>query len=251
MKRLAFRFALTTLLLVQIQQVSGQSTSTIWVLEQTCGVLGDQIVWASNNRVDIQDKASGIITTASAPDWKVLTIDQKSKTYAQCSIDQFKGFIPDKEFVDSGVRWSTLPLVTDKPTRVATVDATTYRTPQAFTDKQLKDMGQESAAMTFAKSAQYCVAQKIALPKQATRLIARFYQLPEKNGVPLQFRYYNLAGHMSTWLHTSSVKTASGYALTVQQPTAEYKKLATASDIRSNLRSTEATKKERKRRPLL
>jgi hypothetical protein len=146
-------------------------------------------------------------------------------------------------------------MVADAPTPVAGVQASTFKTPSSFTEKQLKDLEQESAATSFVKSARYCVAAKsaIAVPQQAVRIACRFYHLPEKSGFPLQFKYYNLANNMSTWLFTSEIKCNNGAFSPPSQAVASatLQKLADAKAVREALRKSSEKLKEKKKRPLL
>lgn len=226
------------------------ASANSYVLQQTCGVLGDHTVVASGQSIKITDRVTGITTWAQAPDWKVLTLDPKNKVYAESPLDSFKSYIPAIEFVDPGNRWVTLPLESFPPTKVAGQDVSVYKTPVSFDEERQKAWTNESASMTFTRKAQYCVSQKIALPPQEFRILCRFYELPEKGGVPLDFRYYSMAGHMSTWLFTSSItQTADQTPSLVPDP--GFQKVATASDVRKSFTTKQSQSKERKKRPLL
>lgn len=229
---------------------NSQPPGTTYVIEQTCGVLGDHTVVASNSSIKITDKVTGMVTWAQTPDWKVLTVDPKNKVYSETPLDSFKSYIPDSEFVDPGNRWVTLPFESQPTTKVAGQDASVYKTPVSFDEERQKAWTQESASMTFTRKAQYCVSQKITLPPQEFRILCRFYELPEKGGLPLDFRYYSMAGHMTTWLFTNSVKqTKSEVPAMAIDPA--FQKVATASDVRKAFRTKQSQNKERKKRPLL
>ncbi|MBX9671448.1 MAG: hypothetical protein K2X93_27915 [Candidatus Obscuribacterales bacterium] len=224
-------------------------TST-YILEQTCGVLGDHTVVASSKSIKITDKLTGMITCAQAPDWKVLTIDPKNRVYSETPLDSFRSYIPDNEFVDPGNRWITLPFENNPPSKIAGQDVSVFKTPASFDEERQKAWTQESASMTFTRKAQYCVSQKIAVPPQEFRILCRFFELPEKGGIPLDFRYYSMAGHMSTWLFTSAInQTTNNEPFATVDPS--FQKVATASDVRKSFRSKESQNKEKKKRPLL
>lgn len=227
-----------------------QSAEGGWNLSQTCGVLGDLEVFINQKKIRITDVATGIVTSSYAPDWKVVTVDQKTKSFAESPLNNFKGYIEDREFVDPGTRWVALPLEPDQPTKIAGVDAVSFKTPPTFSEKQIKDWTQESASSTFAKSARYCVAKNIAVPKQATEVLCRFYQLPVKTSLPLQFKYYNVANNLNTWLFTTRVSPGTDFGAGDSIPPG-FTKAVSAMEVKNSLRKTEAAKKVKKKRPLL
>ncbi|HZT35018.1 MAG TPA: hypothetical protein VFA15_03790 [Nitrososphaera sp.] len=220
------------------------------MLLQTCGVLGDQEIFITSDKVRVSDLATGLTTISAAPDWKVLTFDNKTKTYAESALNNYRGYIQDQEFVDPGIRWPKLPLTADKPAAIAGENASCYTTPPSFSEKQTKDWQQESASPTFAKDARYCVSTHLSTDKHVSAFLARFYQLPEKDGLPLQFKYHTIKGDLNTWLFTTAIKKGSAPAIRAAVPVG-FTRLPSALDVRGALRNSQAAEKTKRKRPLL
>ncbi|MCA9803425.1 MAG: hypothetical protein KC777_15750 [Cyanobacteria bacterium HKST-UBA02] len=216
-------------------------------LSQTSGVLGDQEVSIRPDGIRIDDKTAGLVTVSRAPDWRVSVFDTRSRTACNVPLEKFTGYLPPSEFDTTGSRWASLPLEKTGTTTVAGLPATTYLTPQSFTDKQQKDFEREFADSKFIRSAQLCIANDVKAPPQAISILSRFYGLPEKGGIPLQFKYNDLGGYLHVGLITTS---RADLPVTVDLVTpAGLKELTSASDV---FNTSQASKTKKKiRRPLL
>lgn len=222
-----------------------------WLLKQTCAVLGDQDVFVSGKGIKIVDRSVGLTTVASSPDWIVTTYDTRSKTYSQVPLKAQGNYIPDKEFKAIGTRWQNLALEKEpQSTDVAKITSQGYVTPSSFSEKQLKDRERESADMQFVVSAKHCEATNLSVPKEAARILSTYYALPNKGGVPLQFRYHDLGGYFHNWLVTSNVEPVA--AIDYKPPIASgFQKLATAFDIKEAAQKSARAKETKKKVPLL
>lgn len=222
-----------------------------WHLNQTCAVLGDQDVFVSDKGIKIVDRSVNLTTVASSPDWIVTTYDTRSKTYSQVPLKAQRTYIPDKEFKVIGTRWQNLALEKEpQSTDVAKIPSQGYVTPSSFSEKQLKDRESESADMQFVVSAKHCEATNLSVPKEAARVLSTYYALPNKGGVPLQFRYHDLGGYFHNWLVTSNVEPVA--AIDYKPPIASgFQKLGTAFDIKEAAQKSARAKETKKKVPLL
>lgn len=227
---------------------TGNNQNLYQHLYQTSGVLGDQDVFLSNNGLKIIDLTSGLTTSAQAPSWNVTVFDKTTRTTCTVSLDKFEGYVPKSEFESTGSKWYMLPFEQDGTTTIADINSITFTTPATFTDKQQKDFEREFADSKFIKSAQYCISKDIKAPRQAISILCRFYGLPEKGGVPLQFKYHDLGGYLHVGLITTSRESKSEKTLDLDVP-ADFTKVSTAREV---LESSQARKiKKKDRRPLL
>ncbi|MBK9141332.1 MAG: hypothetical protein IPM23_02475 [Candidatus Melainabacteria bacterium] len=216
-------------------------------LSQTSGVLGDQEVSIRADGIRIDDKTTGLVTVSRAPEWRVRVFDTKSRTGCNVPLEKFTGYLPASEYDATGSRWTALPLEKTGTTTVAGLSATTYLTPQSFTDKQQKDFEREFADSRFIRSAQLCIASDFKAPPQVISVLSRFYGLPDKGGIPLQFKYNDLGGYLHVGLITTS-RADLPAAIDLESPPG-LKEVASASAVFNNSQAMKTKKKVR--RPLL
>lgn len=217
-------------------------------LYQTSGVLGDQDVFLSNNGLKIIDLTSGLTTCAHAPNWNVTVFDKTTRTTCTVSLDKFEGYLPKSEFESTGSKWYTLPFEQDGTITIAGINSITYTTTATFSDKQQKDFEREFADSKFIKNAQYCISKDIKASRQAISILCHFYGVPEKGGIPLQFKYHDLGGYLHVVLITTSRKSESKKTIDLDIPS-DFTKVSSARQV---LESSQAQKsKKMNRRPLL
>lgn len=217
-------------------------------LYQTSGIIGDQDIYITGTAVRIENKTSGLISIARAPSWKVTTFHNGSKSICALPLQSFHGYIPEKAFLETGAMWNTIPFEKSDSKEIAGTASTVFTTTGAYTEKQLKDWQREFADSKFIKSARYCVAEKLAANQKARSVLLRFYSLPDKGGLPLEFKYHDLGGNFHTGLITSSQRSVKADSVSFEIPkdykavpnNAELFKVATTSKVKRN-----------KRRPLL
>ncbi len=216
---------LTCLSLCPHARAGQQTASEIdgYTLYQTSSVLGDKDVLLSSKAIKIMDRKGGTGVIASAPQWKVYLVSPRSKRICTYDIAKFPGIGKEVSSITGGISLGNLPLKRGGKVSVSGVPAVTCETTKDFGSKQEKDRERGFAGPRFVKWGQLMVAGEAPLdkvPRQAKIILCRFYGLPEFSGqgLPLQFKYVDLADQLHTLLLTNSYKQAKLPANSFEPP---------------------------------
>jgi hypothetical protein len=181
-------------------------------LYQTSTVLGDKDVLLSSNALKVLDRKNGTGIIARAPEWKVYVINPRSKRICSYDMAKYPGIGKEVRSITGGISLGNLPLKRGEKSTVSSVAAISCETSKEFADKQQKDQERGFAGPRFVKWGQLMVANQgplDKLPRQAKTILCRFYGVPEFSGqgLPLQFKYVDLADQLHTLLVTNTYKT--------------------------------------------
>jgi hypothetical protein len=193
-------------------------------LYQTSAVLGDKDVLLSSNALKVVDRKNGTGVMAQAPDWKVYVLNPRSRRICSYTLTKYPGIGKEISSITGGILLGNLPLNRGPKSIVSGISAVSCETSKVFESKQQKDLERGFAGPHFVKWGQLLIADQgplDKLPRQAKSILCRFYGLPEfaGQGLPLQFKYVDLADGLHTLLLTNSFKTTKLPSNTFDQPT--------------------------------
>ncbi|MBS1990612.1 MAG: hypothetical protein JSS83_08850 [Cyanobacteria bacterium SZAS LIN-3] len=201
-------------------------------LYQTSTITGDKDVLISANAVKILDRKNGNGLIARAPDWKVYALNQRSRRICTYTAAKYPGSGKDIISITGGAPLNDLPLKRGTKATLSGTAAVSCETSKAFEAKQLKDLERAFAGPRFAKWAELMIADKgpmDKLPKQGKLIICRYYGISEfgGEGLPLRFKYVDLADQLHTLLLTNSIQAVKLPANTFDPP----RDFTTVSDL--------------------
>jgi hypothetical protein len=181
-------------------------------LYQTSAVLGDKDVFLSSNAVKVVDRKSGTGLVSQGPVWKVYLLNPRSRRICSYALTKYPGIGKETSSITGGIPLSDLPLKRGVKSTVNGIPAVSCETSKAFESKQQKDLERAFAGPRFVKWGQLLIADQgplDKLPRQAKSILCRFYGVPEfaGQGLPLQFKYVDLADVLHTLLLTNTFKT--------------------------------------------
>jgi len=207
-------------------EISGYS------LYQTSAVLGDKDVLISPTAIKVVDHKNGLGLISQAPRWKVYILNPRSRRICTYELQKYPGIGKEVSGITGGAPLNNLPLKRGEKSTISGVPAISCETSKAFESKQQKDLERAFAGPRFAKWGQLMIADKgplDQLPKQAKSILCRFYGVPEfaGQGLPLQFKYVDLADELHTLLLTNSFKPAKLAGDTFDPP----KDFTTVADV--------------------
>ncbi len=169
------------------------------------------------------DRKNGVGVIAQAPLWKVYVVNQRSRRVCSYDMAKYPGIGKEISSITGGISLGGLPLKRCGKNAVSGVPAISCETTKEFSAKQEKDRARGFAGPRFVKWGQLMIAEQAPLdklPRQAKIILCRFYGLPEFSGqgLPLQFKYVDLADQLHTLLLTNSFRTAKLPANTFDPP---------------------------------
>lgn len=177
-----------------------------WSAYQTSSLLGDQDAYISSAGVKIVDRRNGNVVMAAAPAWKVYAYNTATKRICSYTVKTYPGISNQIRTITGGVSLGALPLKQTAKTTFRGVPALELQTPKTYVSKLIKDKEHESADPRFVQSAHMLVAETISAPESACTVMCKFYGVPVKPSVPLQFKFINTHGDLNTILLTSEIK---------------------------------------------
>ena len=188
---------------------------------QTSTISGDFDVLIDNTAgkeaVKIVDRKGLGGLLASAPQWQILVFNNKFKRQYQCNLKTYTGLGKKAFLTTGGYNMNKLPLVKKGECECRGIKGILFSTKPDFEKKQQKDLARESAEPRFPQSAEMVVNQsKIA--KEAAKIIARFYGVPESENLPIQFKFVNLKGELLYLLITNNLSLESPQPSAFQAP---------------------------------
>lgn len=200
---------------------SKNSSPSALKIYQTSTISGDFDVLIDNTAgkeaVKIVDRKGLGGLLASAPQWDILVFNNKFKRQYKCNLKTYAGLGKKAFLTTGGYNMNKLPLVKKGECECRGIKGILYSTKPDFEKKQQKDLARESAEPRFPQSAEMVVNQsKIA--KEAAKIIARFYGVPESENLPIQFKFVNLKGELHYLLITNSLGLESPQPSAFQAP---------------------------------
>ncbi|GEM_PF-705885 len=177
-----------------------------WSAYQTSSLLGDQDAYVSASGVKIVDRRNGNVVTAAAPAWKVYAFNTVTRRICSYTVKTYPGIGSQIRTITGGVSLGALPLKQTAKTTLRGVATLELQTPKTYVAKLIKDKEHESADPSFVQSAQMLIAEKISPPEPACTVLCKFYGVPVKPAMPIQFKFINTHGDLNTVLLTSEVK---------------------------------------------
>jgi hypothetical protein len=188
------------------------NTASTIKIYQTSTISGDFDVLIDNTAgkeaVKIVDRKGLGGLLASAPNWDIVVFNNKFRRQYQCNLKTYAGLGKKAFLTTGGYNMNKLPLVKKGECECRGIKGILYSTKPDFEKKQQKDLARESAEPRFPQSAEMVVNQsKIA--KEAAKIIARFYGVPESENLPIQFKFVNLKGELHYLLITNSLSLES------------------------------------------
>lgn len=175
-------------------------------LYQTSTIKGDFNVFVSSQGVKIFDRKNITGIVAKPPLWDVHTYNNVTRRVCKQTFKAYKGMGHDADDTTGGANMLALPLAKGKPTDLHGIAAIECSTSPEFQKTQLKDLERESADPRFPKWAEFLYADKALIPARAATILCRFYCVPDKGSIPLQFKYLSLRDELHTLLITSTLK---------------------------------------------
>jgi hypothetical protein len=200
-------------------------------LEQSNKYLGDCTVYLSPTAIKITDTHSGMITVSKAPDWKVTMFNNRAKTIFETDIKNIRSYIAKATALFSSKLVTEVPLEKRGRNSWLHLNLVHYESTKAYEKLAHDDyMNQNKGEHTF-KHCEYDLADRINFPKEEGILLARIYDLPVKDGIPIRYKCFYLDGDSRLMLTTLAIKPVKFAASEFDLPKG-YKKVKTETETR-------------------
>jgi hypothetical protein len=207
-------------------------------LYQTSTIKGDFNVFVSSQGIKIFDRKNITGIVAKPPLWDVYTYNNVTRRVCKQTFKAYKGMGHDADDTTGGANMLALPLAKGKPTDLHGIAAIECATSPEFQKTQLKDLERESADPRFPKWAEFLYADKALIPARAATILCRFYCVPDKGSIPLQFKYLSLRDELHTLLITSTLKPMKTLQNGFDPPNDGYKTVSDPAKLADKVKDT-------------
>jgi len=205
-------------------------------LYQTSTIKGDFNVFVSSQGIKIFDRKNITGLVAKPPLWDVYIYNNVTRRVCKQPFKAYKGMGHDADDTTGGANMLALPLAKGKPTDLHGIAAIECATSPEFQKIQLKDLERESADPRFPKWAEFLYADKALIPAKAATILCRFYCVPDKGSIPLQFKYLSLRDELHTLLITSTMKPMKTLQNGFDPPKEDYKTVSDPAKLADKIK---------------
>lgn len=205
-------------------------------LYQTSTIKGDFNVFVSSQGIKIFDRKNITGLVAKPPSWDVYIYNNVTRRVCKQPFKAYKGMGHDADDTTGGANMLALPLAKGKPTDLHGIAAIECATSPEFQKIQLKDLERESADPRFPKWAEFLYADKALIPAKAATILCRFYCVPDKGSIPLQFKYLSLRDELHTLLITSTMKPMKTLQNGFDPPKEDYKTVSDPAKLADKIK---------------
>jgi hypothetical protein len=148
-----------------------------WYLHQKSLWGGEHMIYVGSSGIRLYNKQMGVSAVSSAPDWKMILYNDKSRCYFE-------------------------PPVTDKTTAARISRTLVSKIGSGMISGQPVDHYQGSSSKNIEEQSEFWTATQISLPVSFKRWLANIYKVPEIPGLPLRITYVDSSGKTVTALDT-------------------------------------------------
>jgi hypothetical protein len=177
-----------------------------WILDQYSETLGPVQIFISQRDLKISQKLMGNTLVCSAPDWKVCQYNLHTKRQCFSNPQKYAAFSAGLAAISMGVNFSHLPMERQGDGSIFGIKTSVFTYGKSAKRLADKERFHRYMAMEGILTAKYQIAQSLKIPKVLEGLHARFFGVPEKDGVPLDLAYSDVEGRHLNYLSTKACR---------------------------------------------
>ncbi len=157
---------------------------------------GNSTMQVSKDGIRIDSKKLGIVIVSHAPDWSVIAFNERSKSYYEATLEQWKKRVASH----SGIKHGKQEIKQTGTAKIQGQSVKVYR----WIDNRTKGLKKPNPVIT-----DLYAMQSILVPKQAAAVIASASDLPPDFGLPMRITRSQKGGKSATVLDTLNCKQST------------------------------------------
>ncbi len=172
-----------------------------YVLKQDGKTVGPQLITITARGIRCESQRSRTILLCCAPDWNVLVYNSQTKRSKNTPLMQFRGYLQRQLVMFSNTSYFDKPVTLAGKTTLFGLPGLLYKEPRGYRNFLMSRAheGGEPAEMKF---------ETLALPdipREVGTVLDRYYSVPERPGIPLNFSWIALCQDKRSFLITEKV----------------------------------------------
>lgn len=169
-----------------------QKNLSVWHLKQSHKIFGRNIeIYLNKSYFKWNCKDSNISAILKAPDWQVSLFNMRTKKIYKCKPSQFTSPLTETSKLFGGINWSKLPLKKVGQNNLSGVIIDHFRAGKTH---------------SYLKRTDYWVSRNLPVNKSVILFMARLYNGPVGEGIPIKHLYLRpTANRPTNGINTSSI----------------------------------------------
>ena len=202
-------------------------TIDAYVLKQDGKTVGPQLITISARGLRCQALRSKLILLCSAPDYQVVLYSPETKRCKTTSIKLYRGYLQKQMALFSGQTYFDKPVVLQQKQRYFDLPGSLFNAPPGYGQKMRIRYGQGQVTGGEPAHITYKVLNLPGIDSRLETVLERYYSVPEKGGLPLEYSWVAVSNQHRVFLATAKVeKQKVDESLFVRPPGLDEKKTA-------------------------
>jgi hypothetical protein len=177
-----------------------------YVLKQDGKTVGSQIITVTAKGLRCESIKSHIIVLCTAPDWQVLIYNPQTKRSITTPFKLFRGYLQRQLVLFAGQSYFDKPVVLKSKKEFFDLPGMLYTEPRGYPARIYARYQQRLVTGGEPSQIVYKVLQLPGVTKEAESVLERYYSVPEKGGVPVDYSWVSVSGDRRSFLTTSQAK---------------------------------------------
>jgi hypothetical protein len=177
-----------------------------YVLKQDGKTVGSQIITVTPKGLRCESIKSHIIVLCAAPDWQVLIYNPQTKRSITTPFKLFRGYLQKQLVLFSGTSYFDKPVVLKSKKEFFDLPGMLFTEPPGYPARIYARYRQKLVGGGEPAQIVYKVLQLPGVTKEEESVLERYYSVPEKGGLPLEFSWVSVCAQRRSFLTTSQAK---------------------------------------------
>jgi hypothetical protein len=189
-----------------------------FVLKQDCKTVGPQLIAVSKSAIRCESLRSHNVLLCFAPDWQVLVYNAQTRRSKLTPLKQFKGYLQKQMVLFSNTSYFDKPVVPAGRKTFFGFPGYLYKEPAGYRESLLVPYRKGVYGGNEPAEISYKTLALDGIPGEEGTVMERYYSLPERPGLPVDFSFVSITDDRRSYLTTVQVAKQKVDAAIFQAP---------------------------------